>query len=447
MNDPERELQDSLRRHAQDAPRADLIAERIIARAESGSHARSPWTARWRTWALPVLASASVAAVVVGVAVGGAFDHEAGKSPTGHDGSGSSSPSSPEPSPSTSVAPTPVDVGLHHFRVVDLTFASSTHGWALGTADCVRGGGTCSAIVSTVDGSTWSARGGRFGTPFHVGTAGSGCADPCVQHLRFATDDVGYAFGPSALFLTTDGGRNWVEQDGGALALETLSGNVIRVTGTDGGCPGPCDVRVETASVGSSTWTDSNLAPQSGASVAFSRGDSDAYLLVKRNPAGGANNATSTLFRSQDEGRTWQAAGEPCPQVGPGSPPEVDSTAVSAAPAGRVSVLCRDRWNQRSFVATSSDHGAHFAAQDGTIPAGAASDQLVGDPDSVLVSADTRLVRSTDGGRTWHAAGLTDGVSFVGFESDSVGRAVRADGAVIWTTTDAGATWTAFTFP
>jgi photosystem II stability/assembly factor-like uncharacterized protein len=55
--------------------------------------------------------------------------------------------------------------------------------------------------------------------------------------------------------------------------------------------------------------------------------------------------------------------------------------------------------------------------------------------------------RSTDGGRTWHRiADVTGAISWVGFESQTDGRALSADGNVIWTTHDGGVTWTPYRF-
>jgi photosystem II stability/assembly factor-like uncharacterized protein len=76
------------------------------------------------------------------------------------------------------------------------------------------------------------------------------------------------------------------------------------------------------------------------------------------------------------------------------------------------------------------------------IPA-ATADTLTGDPATILVAAGTGLSRSTDGGRSWAAVpDVTGRISFVGFESDRVGRAVADDGRTIWTTRDGGASWT-----
>ena len=52
------------------------------------------------------------------------------------------------------------------------------------------------------------------------------CAGPCVKHLRFANDRVGYAYGDDALFMTNDGGRSWSPEKGGAILLESLDKNV-----------------------------------------------------------------------------------------------------------------------------------------------------------------------------------------------------------------------------
>jgi photosystem II stability/assembly factor-like uncharacterized protein len=268
-----------------------------------------------------------------------------------------------------------------------------------------------------------------------------GCADPCVASIRFATDQIGYAFGPDALFMTADGGRSWQRQPGGALFLETLDNNVIRITSSGTGCPGPCGVQAETAAIGSSAWTLARFpagAAPTADSLRFARGGSDAYLLFLGHTAGGGSRARSTLYRSSDDGRDWVAAGEPCPQ----SAQEVDSAAIAAAPDGRVSVLCTNRTApNRQFVATSTDHGASFAGR-GTLPQRA--DQLTGDPTTVLIAAGGSLLRSADGGRSWaRLIQPTGPVSFLGFESARVGRAVTDGGRTIWTTSDAGESWTA----
>ena len=156
------------------------------------------------------------------------------------------------------------------------------------------------------------------------------CRAPCVQHVRFATDRIGYAFGPAAFFITTDGGRDWQRQTGGALAVETLDGNVVRLRSSGSGCPGPCGLSIQTAIVGSTGWKSPPLPPIRGevAGVQLVRGGSNVYLLATGHVAGGAPSATSTLLRSTDDGATWSSRQDPCPQR-PGSG-EVDTTAIAA---------------------------------------------------------------------------------------------------------------------
>jgi photosystem II stability/assembly factor-like uncharacterized protein len=438
-------LRDSLHRHAADAPRGDLLAERIINTAQRAPELDRQRTRRgWRTWTLPLIAAGAVAAVVGAVVGIENFRPEASRNAPGHTGVPSvlSDPAptqlqstQPTNPPTTSASIAPPD-SLTGFKITDLTFAYG-EGWALGSADCLSGPGRCTALWHTSDGQHWTSMGGeRFNV---VGV--KDCTDPCVNQIRFANPQTGYAFGPSALFMTTDGGRSWRRQDGGAIQLETLDNNVIRVTGTDSGCPGPCVHGIETSAVGSSNWTRATFQPDlSGmiTRVLLARGNGGyAYLLTSRSPAGGAENERSTLYRSTDNGAIWTNVGEPCPQ----GAQEVDSGEVAASPDGRVSVLCTVRGKDRTFLAVSTDAGDHFVSRPGTISSAMAF-LLAGDPNTVLIAAQDGMARSTDGGVTWQKVGdVTGQISWVGFESQTVGRAVSADGTTIWTTRDGGATW------
>jgi photosystem II stability/assembly factor-like uncharacterized protein len=440
-----RELRASLQRHAREAPRGDLLAERIVNTTERES--RSP--RGWRTWSMPLIAAAAVAAVVGGIVGVQSLQTSAhGPTPGTHSGSVLQSPANPSATGSSTsnvVAPPTKSASaqpLQDVTILDLTFVSENQGWALAVADCVDASGRCSALFH-LKGTTWWSM--PNSTPWNVAGVTGGCADPCVTNIRFADPDVGYAFGPDALFMTQDGGRHWKRQAGGAVALETLDGNVIRVTSTGTGCPGPCGVRVETSAIGSSTWTPSDLPEVSGAGLSFGRGQpSNAYLLVTRNPAGGAEDETSTLYRSTDDGAHWTSVGEPCPQTGS----EVDSLSVAGGGPDRVSVMCATRTAlQHLYVANSTDGGAHFAGRSGLIAPKSAG-PLTGDAATTLVVAgETGLLRSDDGGGTWHhVAGVSGAIGFVGFESTDVGRAVSSDGATIWTTRNGGSSWTSFTF-
>jgi photosystem II stability/assembly factor-like uncharacterized protein len=338
------------------------------------------------------------------------------------------------------VSPSPVS-GLRDVRIRDLTFAGTDDGWALATADCPHRPGRCTAVLRTHDGTRWRLL--RW-VSFDL-------------QIRFANDRVGYAFGPSGFFMTTTGGRTWQRQPGGGIALETLDGNVVRVVAHGSGCPAWCHVHVEIGAIGSSVWTPVAIPetfPNSlgGFGISFARGGSDVYLLSQGHPAGGETPAYSTLYRSTDDGHTWQAVGEPCPQV----TREVDSLVIGAAAGNRVSVVCMTRRPHygRLFVATSTDAGSHFTAG-GMLPKSLSNAvlfhdiALVGDSTTVLALAGLdggpapSLVLSHNGGATWRLArDVPGGIAFVGFESSQVGRVVAQRGRSIWTTRDGGRAWT-----
>lgn len=446
-----RELRDSLVRHAAEAPRGDALAERIIRTAEQPIDVHERPRRSWRTWTLPLAAVGAVAAVV-GTVIGiqsyhptatepGATVRPSVVQPPVRSPLRSTTAHPPAPSPSAPRTAESVPVGapdLTGVKIQDLTFADN-QGWALASAHCIHGSGRCTALLHTTDGTDWkSVTNGGFNVP-----GVKGCATPCVTNLRFASQSTGYAFGPSAFFMTTDGGASWQPQPGGAIALETLDGNVIRVTSPHGGCPSWCNVQVETSGIGSTTWTQATLPGTTpGFGVQLSRGGHDAYLLFSGHPAGGSSNATSLLYRSTNDGRTWSASGEPCPQ----SKQEVDSTAIAAGVGDRVSVLCMTRQApQHWHVATSVNAGAHFRTQHGELPS--APSMLAGDPDTVLVAAGTNgMMRSADGGKTWQSiADVPGNVTWLGFESPTVGRAVT-NRDTIWRTNDGGQTWRPLAF-
>jgi hypothetical protein len=333
--------------------------------------------------------------------------------------------------------------------VVDLTFIGSGTAWALGIADCLGGPGRCPAMASTTDGRHWHS---MAGPDAKVATS---CidTDDCVSNLRFASPTIGYAFGPSTLFTTDDGGAHWTRQAGGADALEPLDGNVIRVLTSGSGCPGPCIKDVETAPVGSSQWTVATFTPPKStvSGLSLARTGSDAYLLVTANPAGGAPQQTSHLYGSSDDGTTWSDDGEPCRQLPGGG--EVDSTAITTAPDGAVVVSCMRRTPpHRISVAVSIDGGQTFS-QRATFGSGSVAAVAAASATDLLAVAGS-LYDSTDGGR--HFTRVEHGPNrptWLGFETSSTGHAIEQPhagqdgGSVFWTTADGGRSWSSYRFP
>jgi photosystem II stability/assembly factor-like uncharacterized protein len=300
-------------------------------------------------------------------------------------------------------------------------------------------------MVRTTDGgSTW-----RSMRPPPANVALATCADPCIEGLRFANDRIGYAYGPDALFMTTDAGKSWQPMTGGADVLETLDGNVIRVSTK---CLPGCDYSVQIAPIGSSAWHPVALpgpqtAMNSGAVLA--RTGSRAFIDVLGHVSGGAGNAESVLYSSADDGASWQRRGEPCQQTAGN---EIDSIGLTSAADGSVTVLCARRGAssaQSDFTETSVDGGTSFhVARPNTLGSGTTAAWSASR--SVLFAMNDVLYRSGDGGRSWrpvqHYGQGPLTASWIGFESATVGRAVSADGRTIWTTRNAGLTWTPHTF-
>jgi photosystem II stability/assembly factor-like uncharacterized protein len=459
-------LRASLARHAAEAPAGDRLAEQIISAADRAP-VRVPAPSRrrggWRTWTLPLVAAGAVGAVVLAVVGIENYHPSADKAPLA--GSSSLVRSSPATRPATAAPTTDsapaaslspaYGTDLHHVRIVDLTFARTDLGWALASADCVRGSGRCTALLRTSDGTSWHS---MPGAAFNVDGV-KGCADPCVTNLRFATDQIGYAYGPSALFMTTDGGASWTQQLGfGADALESLNGNVI-MAGS-----GPRGPVFQRAAIGSTKWTPIDLP---GGPVMLTQGN--VFLArVKRtvvllasayNPAKGYQNP-AVFYRSGDDGITWHKSsepyGEPCPAIGAG----YSDTAVGLTVGGDGSVViaCVGRDKQQTFFGgstiTSTDGGRTFTGGGGKlgpawlVGAADASHQFVYAPVSSQAGETRGGFYASAGPLPWNLVPDISGqVTFIGFESTSVGRVVADGGRTIWTTRDAGVTWRPVTMP
>lgn len=467
-------LRDGMAAEARQVSASTALTERMIGAALAGPASPAPQPTRprdrgWQAWILPAAAAVLVALLASSVLIGGKLLHSspdqpgtsASPLPSGSSSAPSSAPSS-SPAPSASTAPSgtptavpvgpaggPVPAG---FRAADLTWISTTDGWALGTAPC--GQPPCTSIVRTTDGGkSW------VGIPAPVaGLFGAdGCASNCLTSLRFANPLVGYAFGPSALYLTTDGGQNWRQQAGPAYALEIGDGTVLRVTNSSGpaadcainaGCP----FKIQRAVIGATSWQDiplpSGAPPLVGLSLV--RSGPLAVLTTFGHVSGGAQTARSALFVSTDDGAHWTMRADPCPT---GAGGEFDTRATSSAPDGSVTVLCASRQAGGSqFTMTSTDAAGHFSAAPASLGSATVGVLAAASASTLLVSSDS-LYRSTDGGRHWSRPGHAPaGASYLGFQTAEVGRAVgpaasgQLGSATVWTTTDAGQNWTSYTF-
>ena len=174
--------------------------------------------------------------------------------------------------------------------------------------------------------------------------------------------------------------------------------------------------------------------------------------------------ATATVYRSADDGSSWQRADDPCTGFGPSGPgQEDDLTGLTAAPDGFVTGLCTVRTSLRTFVITSADAGVTWQATPATPPP-AQWDTLVAaaSPDTIaLASGPTggngkitaTLLVTTDGGRQWVSAatdpqdlgGGANVPAAVSFETPLAGQWL-GDARSIWTTADGGLHWSRIAF-
>jgi photosystem II stability/assembly factor-like uncharacterized protein len=107
-------------------------------------------------------------------------------------------PAAAAPAPETAPQGVP-----KNFKAQSMSWLTPKHAWVLGTGKCSPR--PCSDVVATPDGGgSWSFVGSL---PVPIEKAGSGRANG-VTEIRFATRNVGWAFGP-ALVQTTDGGQTW----------------------------------------------------------------------------------------------------------------------------------------------------------------------------------------------------------------------------------------------
>lgn len=484
------EMENSLRALlAQRAERAqfhDDLAEKIIIQATTGTPTRldphrprmaGPSGPRRRPWTLQLMVAAAVVALVAGgisyLSLNGSSNGKPLSLPKTNTPTQTPTqttshvPTSTATQPVTT-APPPLQsngtyvgvqstldngarlVHLNAFKALDLTFVGSNV-WAMGSATCfATGTGRCSLLVHSTDGVHWSM---LRPTPFNVADDTAGCATYCVDHIRFATPQVGYLYGPDTLLMTTNAGRSWKAQAGGASALETLDGNVIRVSGQPD-CLPSCTYTVQIAPVGSTNWQTVPL-PGSylGNGVTLARTGSSAYLMTYGHTAGGGSSAKSTLFVSSNDGTSWTNRGEVCGQ-NPGSQGEVDGSSMTGGSDGSIEVLCQPRTpngTDSAWVTISTDGGKTFhptpglldAANPGLVGAGTAND--------FCVQSSKQLSCTRDGGATYAAAHLSGKgpkhAVWLGFENQTDGRALEIIGSGtglssnLWTTRDGGVSW------
>ncbi|HEU5002413.1 MAG TPA: hypothetical protein VFW71_06505 [Actinomycetota bacterium] len=353
----------------------------------------------------------------------------------------STAPVTPSPalSPTAMASPQaglPV-VGVTGLAIEDQSWVSDAEGWLLGTATCT--GSPCTVILHTGDGGqTWD----RASAP----DGGS------VAHVRFASLQIGYAYGSSdgatsPLYMTTDGATTWEQQSGAGNVedLDVSQGTVVAITYHHSGCPLTCDPMLESAAAGSAAW---RTLPAPAISQGFGESvlvqGSDIYFLSYGHPAGGTSNAQTRIDRSMDGGAHWVSGGDPCsapPRGADTGQVEWDAGSPATGPGGFVALICTQRGAQNAFLLQSTDAGSTWTRLGQTPNAGRLT---VGSARNFAAFTTTGVVVSHDGGTTWRTTlqGNRLSAASLSFEDATTLRA-SFGGATIYTSVDAGETWTA----
>ena len=353
----------------------------------------------------------------------------------------------PASTPSATTTPSaPVPSG---FQPLSLSFVSATDGWVLGTGACPR---SCVWIYHTTDGGAIWTRSGAPPADF----PSAGCyyaTSPCVDTLRFATPELGFAFGTNwgDVYRTDDGGATWnLMPVTDATALALAGEDALRLQAADGGCStGECQLKRSTN--GGITWSTADqpvLTPEGLGGDVFLQSDGYAYVVGYGNPAGGGPE-TAEIYRSTTFGATWTAGNDPCANGSSGRPITV---AIDPAASGVFGVDClaETSGGQRGFVLVSTDGGTHFGPPHAAPPSFRVF--AVGSAAVLAVGTSAGISVSHNGGLTWsatyscpsaHQANM--GVDFVGLESASVAHLIC--GNSIARSTDGGLKWATYTFP
>ena len=319
----------------------------------------------------------------------------------------SSTPSTPA---STGPLPAPAT-----FVPVSMTNGGEGALRALGSAVCPGSTSCVSVVGSDDDGGTWTSR-ATFTTYTAEGMARhTPDGGNQLVGLRFATPDVGYAYG-SQVFRTTNGGYRFESMDVGGrrvLSLEIGGGTVWMVTAdeckhgdgpADRGCTG---LEIWSAPVSATTATKVEALdlPNTVESAWLSMDGGDAYVSVSY-----LDQETQTLPRRVSGDRATLKRPDGCPALG-----GVWVWGTANTRGGLVAV-CQLRDANAYGVASSSDRGTTWSSArvaPGLGAPGAGGVWLTavdlkrlvavgqGLPTSGLKDEPTSLLTSADGGSTW----------------------------------------------
>ena len=182
-------------REARRMPPPAALRSEVVARAVAAPGRQAP-PLRWAA----VVAALLAVAIVIGLVASGAFRQNKGLVPVG--------------------PPIPVTPGMHGLAL-DASFANSSDGWALLAEPSQRSlGGTIEVEATHDGGTTWL-------TPVPVGPPiGEASNADSPRHIHFVDRDNGFIWGSGTSYVTHDGGRTWDDAH--------LPNGLVAVTGQEG---------------------------------------------------------------------------------------------------------------------------------------------------------------------------------------------------------------------
>ena len=346
----------------------------------------------------------------------------------------------PKPSAAPSITATP-PAWLQPFE--DVWFLNANEGWAVilsGTDHAVE------TIHSLDGGVTWSAA-----VKVASLIVAEGNAPPHVG-IRFTSPRTGWVFGPG-IYATSDGGQTWTETLAAASVsdLATYGDSAWAITGCDPRVEPPCPTSLLVWAPSAGGWHAAPHQPPVTAAPMHLIRNSAARAFVVQMPE-----MDTRLMRTDDGGQSWTTLSVPC--RGFGMP-------VATLDGVHVWLVCPSQpgaGSQEKEVYTSVDGGSTWAERASTDPPGQIGTLTISGYAQwlALASATTGflamdrgdLYRSTDGGATWIASGISHGDGFfpaLNFVDANHGWAVAqipsmdmAGRVGLYRTVDAGASWT-----
>ena len=351
----------------------------------------------------------------------------------------SGSPAGTTSPPATAAPATPAPTPIAGFEAASVTFVSAQDGWALGTV-----GGSLAVARTQNGGTAWTSV-TPPPTAFYTGPGSTG-----VNGIRFANQEDGWAYGHD-LYATQNGGASWTQVALPGLnssagitpiqELETSAGSVSAVIS------GTADFLIDTAAVGSNSWTTSPTT------IAYGAGPVPAAQLVLQGSAGWVvENDRVVASGARLQSGAWSAWTPPCSTVN-GPATLAGSSALDLIAACEVG-LYGGSSSPTEQAYTSTTGGGAFTELATALPVACQGGSALASPTTSVAVAGCggEIVASFDGGGSWATVFTGSGntsISYVGFTTPTQGAAIEASltdsAGPLLMTRDGGHTWAAVT--